>query len=69
MRVVLLALALCACGDNKLPGANPNPDTPPIPDGPGPTALAPCLDRPTDVPAPPNGQLTCDLLPPGFVAR
>ena len=34
----------------------------------GNTALAPCLDRPTDLPRPPrpSGKLPCDLLPPGF---
>jgi hypothetical protein len=68
MRALILSLALCACGDNNQP-AQTQPDTPATPDGPGPTVLAPCLDRPTDVALPPNGQLTCDLLPPGFVAR
>lgn len=26
----------------------------------------PCLDRPTDLPRPPTGQLPCELYPPGF---
>lgn len=28
--------------------------------------LVPCLERPTDLPRPPSGELPCDLLPPGF---
>ena len=36
------------------------------PDAPGQMTLAPCLDRPTDLARPPTGQLSCDLLPPGF---
>lgn len=65
MRAIVLAFALISCGDNSVP--TPPDDTQVVPDGPqvvGP--LAPCLDRPTDLPLPPDGQLTCDLLPPGF---
>ena len=29
-------------------------------------ALAPCVERPTDLPRPPTGALPCELLPPGF---
>jgi hypothetical protein len=70
---VVLALALAifaalagACGDNTRPQA---PDDAGIDAQPQP--LAPCLDRPTDLPRPPpaTGQLPCELLPPGFVAR
>ena len=28
--------------------------------------LKPCLDRPTDLPRPPSGQLPCELIPPGL---
>jgi hypothetical protein len=28
--------------------------------------LAPCLDRPDDLPRPPMNELPCELLPPGF---
>jgi hypothetical protein len=27
--------------------------------------IAPCLDRPNDLPQPPGGGLPCDLIPPG----
>ena len=65
MRVVLFAwLALAtACGDNNKvvkEDAGVTPD--------GSTALAPCLDRPTDVPQP-STQLPCDMLPPGLVLQ
>lgn len=71
---VALALALLACGDNSVPETvdpGPTPDGPLTPDTPvAPTNLEPCLDRPTDLPGAPSGQLSCDLLPPGFqVAR
>ena len=49
-------------GDGAVPGDGSTTDTTP----PG---LAPCLDRPTDLDRPPSGQLPCELLPPGFVAR
>jgi hypothetical protein len=66
-RLVLL-FALAACGDNLPPlPADDDPDhdaAPEPPDAGG--ALAPCIDRPTDLARPPTGQLPCDLLPPGF---
>jgi hypothetical protein len=65
MRALLFTVVLFGCGDNVVP--DPPPD--PTPDGPVAPVLAPCLDRPTDLSTPPTGQLTCDLLPPGFVAR
>lgn len=70
MRAVFLALALIACGDNRVPGTpGPTPDGPVVDSPPvAPTNLEPCLDRPTDLPGAPNGQLSCDLLPPGFTA-
>ena len=30
-----------------------------------PTAVGPCVDRPTDLPMPPVGRLPCELIPPG----
>lgn len=70
----LLLLAAAGCGDNK--AATPSEDAAPLPidaplavdaavDAP-PGVLGPCLDRPTDLPRPPTGQLPCDMLPPGF---
>ena len=61
MRALAITLLLVACGDNArkvTPDAGPDPDA---------AALAPCLDRPTDLARPPTGPLSCDLLPPGFV--
>lgn len=66
---LVAAIALAACGDDEHVGGDdaarpdaavdaPPPDAPP--------ALAPCLDRPGDLPRSPSGQLPCDLLPPGF---
>lgn len=51
-----------ACGDNhgQAPG-DAAPDDAGVD-----AALAPCLERPTDVPRPPTGALPCELLPPGF---
>jgi hypothetical protein len=66
MLVAWLALAI-ACGDNT---KVVNDDAGVTPDAPtdGPTALAPCLDRPTDLPQP-STQLPCDMLPPGVVLQ
>jgi hypothetical protein len=71
-RLVLLlvtVVALAACGDNKVPAAKEDAGPPPIDaavDGPPVVNTGPCLDRPTDMPLPPSGQLPCELLPPGF---
>jgi len=62
--LLLGALGLAACGDNLQA-----PETPPPADAAvdaDPTALAPCLDRPTELSRPPTGSLPCELLPPGF---
>ncbi|MGE0868579.1 MAG: hypothetical protein AB7P03_08455 [Kofleriaceae bacterium] len=53
-RIVLVTLfAIVSCGDNDQ-AAKP--------------ALAPCLEEHTDLARPPDGQLPCELLPPGFVS-
>lgn len=66
MRVLLailaVGLALGACGDNQRATATGDAGI----DAPDASALAPCLDRPTDLARPPSGQLPCELLPPGF---
>jgi hypothetical protein len=54
---------LAACGDNIK--ATPQDAGSDATDA---SALAACLDRPTDLPRPPTGQLPCELLPPGFKA-
>lgn len=69
MRAVMLALVLiAACGDNARPVIEEDagvldPLDAAAPDA-APEALRPCLDTPSL--RPPNGQLPCDLLPPGF---
>jgi hypothetical protein len=66
---LLAALALAGCGDNRLrppDDARPDHDAGDEPADAGVEPLAPCLDRPTDLPPPPTGPLPCDLLPPGF---
>ncbi len=55
------AWLVAACGDNH---ETPK-DGPPADAGPDP-AVGPCLERPTDLPRPPTGALSCDMLPPGF---
>jgi len=60
-RLVLVCLFAAACGDNLK--ATPHDAGADAADA---QALAPCLDRPTDLPRAPGGQLPCELLPPGF---
>ena len=63
MRALVLLLALGACGDNvRVVPKDAALDAAPI----DASALEACLDRPTDLPRPPSGQLPCELLPPGF---
>lgn len=62
-------LLVAACGDNL--GAPPKDDAAPAIDAAiaidaPPGTLGPCLDRPTDLPRPPTGQLPCELIPPGL---
>jgi hypothetical protein len=59
MRILLLCLALSACGDNIEPPARPDAAVPV-------NAVAPCLDRPQQTATPPSGQLPCELISPGF---
>ena len=63
---LLAALALtAACGDNKAAPEDAPPASDAGIDAPS-TALAACLDQPTELARPPTGQLPCELLPPGF---
>ncbi len=60
MRWIVLCVLLVGCGDNnekqyKDAGIDAGPDA----------RLTGCLDSP-GVPAAPNGQLPCDLIPPGL---
>jgi hypothetical protein len=69
MRALLFCVAVMAtaCGDNRAAPRDRAPVEDAGIDGPvGPTALAACLDRPTDLSVAPAGQLPCELLPPGF---
>jgi hypothetical protein len=62
--IVIGALLLGACGDNKqAPRDAGIEDAPADAD---PAALVPCLDRPGDLARPPVDQLPCELLPPDF---
>jgi hypothetical protein len=56
--LMLLALPI-ACGDS---GESSKPGG----DDDSPTDTANCLDRPGDLPRPPEGRLPCDLIPPGL---
>ncbi len=53
LSVVLALAAACSSGDDAdvIP-AKPSPETG-------------CLDRPNELPRPPDGRLPCDLMPPG----
>lgn len=68
MRALLLLALLVGCGDNRAGNVRDDAGVgdagTDAPSG----ALAPCLDRPTDLPTAPRDQLPCDLLPPGFGA-
>lgn len=78
MKVTYLIAALAlllgsgACGDNIKNTPDDAPVTPdstidaPV-DAPPQQGLASCIDRPTDLPRPPTGALSCDMLPPGLV--
>jgi hypothetical protein len=57
---------LAACGDNHQAPKDAAPAADAPADAGGDAALAPCIDRPTDLPQPPTGALPCELLPPGF---
>ena len=62
---IACAWLAAACGDNhQAPGdaASADAGTDAAEE-----ALAPCLERPTDLPRPPTGALPCELLPPGFL--
>ncbi|MGE0550620.1 MAG: hypothetical protein AB7O24_08615 [Kofleriaceae bacterium] len=50
---ILVVWLATACGDNDKKS----------------TQLAPCLDEHTDLARPPDGQLPCELLPPGFTPQ
>jgi hypothetical protein len=70
----LVAVLLAACGDNQRPPSGEvEADAAPVEidagiDG-APSTLGACLDRPTDLPRPPTGQLPCELIPPGLVLQ
>jgi hypothetical protein len=61
-RIILCLVVAAACGDDARPAredAGPEPDAPPA------EGLVGCLDTPV-LPMAPNGQLPCDLVPPGL---
>jgi len=62
--IILCALAAAACGDNARPPLRDDAG-PGDAGGGGPTGLIGCLESPV-LPAAPNGQLPCDLVPPGL---
>jgi hypothetical protein len=62
--IVFLIVVATACGDNRPKDAPGSPADDAGIDAPG--AVGACLDRPTDLPRAPSGQLPCELLPPGF---
>ncbi|HKQ69864.1 MAG TPA: hypothetical protein VJT73_11025 [Polyangiaceae bacterium] len=70
MVVTVLALVTSSCNKDVESGTlAPVDGGPAVVDATSPrgdAGRAPCLDRPTDLPRPPSGQLPCDLLPPGF---
>lgn len=62
MRALVLLALIAACGDNQKArddaGSDAGVDAP--------QGLKHCLDEREALLQPPNGQLPCDLLPPGF---
>jgi hypothetical protein len=67
-RIIVLAAALAACGDNIKP-TTPDDAAPPQIDAAidgGPNAVGPCLDRPGEPTKAPAGQLPCELISPAF---
>jgi hypothetical protein len=66
--IMIAAVALGACGDNQSAPKDAAPAEDAPSDDASPQALAPCLERPTDLPRVPTGTLPCELLPPGFTA-
>jgi hypothetical protein len=65
----LLAALGFSCGDSDpaVVDAGAGGDATASFDGSMPGSLGACLERPTDLPRPPAGQLPCELFPPGFV--
>ncbi len=66
-RLILLLAVLSACGDNQKPSTpeDAGVDVDAAPDG-GTGRLTGCLDRSNTLPTAPNGQLPCELVPPGL---
>ena len=62
MRALILIACLAGCGDNLAARRDAGSDAAPD----GNQVLKHCIDNPTQLVQPPNGQLPCDLLPPGF---
>jgi hypothetical protein len=66
---VLTITCLCALGSLVTACDDDGPGDTPVTAGAaggGEKPLAPCLERPDDLPRPPIGALTCDLVPPDF---
>jgi hypothetical protein len=64
--VIILLLAAAGCGDNVVVAPAEDAALPIDAGVDASPAVGPCLDRTTDLPRPPSGQLPCELLPPGF---
>lgn len=72
--LVAMCLAIgCGGGSSGSNDAAPQPIDAALPDASlpdaGTRALSSCLDRPNDLPWPPDRGLTCDLLPPGMTLK
>jgi len=65
LRGLVLAMFLTACACPAPPAPPPDSGTDAGAGGGTGGGLAPCLDRPTDLPRP-EGQLPCEMFPPGF---